>query len=288
MDLKWGGAGGVTGYPSYWEPDTPIKFTEGVSECKINGEKTIVDVNPSVVPFIDETSERFMLPLRTLSEALGYEVSWISETEVIRLTKGGLRLDATLASPKIRASFWENGQENWSQTFEMDANVQLSNDRTFVPVRFVSELFGYRVSLPRGFPSLASTETYRTSVFLDEKQAREYVDCLPIAEKNENGGWLLGLQYYNAEPLPKTVTFSENARLWISAFQVGADAPAISVSEELSRLDYAVYPATPTLIRHDVSDAPILDGLCFADICVRENPDERYRVYFENGRDGAE
>lgn len=88
------------------------------------------DVNP----YIDENG-RTMVPIRTLAENLGYAVIWNGDSGT-----------TTIYDKKSKA--WieiKNDSEKYTTprgTFSMDTKVKIEKDRTFVPIRFVTEGLG--------------------------------------------------------------------------------------------------------------------------------------------------
>ncbi len=95
----------------------------------VNGVLKWVDKdNKNVVPYIE--NDRTMVPLRFISETMGAKVTWIPETRTIDIV-----LDETEISMQIdNTSYTINGE-----TKTMDVAPVIREDRTFVPLRFVSE-----------------------------------------------------------------------------------------------------------------------------------------------------
>ncbi|MCL2286278.1 MAG: copper amine oxidase N-terminal domain-containing protein [Firmicutes bacterium] len=102
-------------------PQNRLVFTVGNIEYLLNGD-TRISVG---APFIDVATDRMMMPLRTLSEALGVEVDWDSATRsaIIFLPTGTLVIPVDEMLPDGMGS------------------VLLVNDRAFIPLRFVMYAF---------------------------------------------------------------------------------------------------------------------------------------------------
>ncbi len=97
---------------------------------KINGMVQIYDQPPVI------RHDRTLVPLRGIFEALGASVIWDSNSQTITAIK-----DDTLIKMKIGNS---TALKNGSEIF-LDVPAELINDRTMVPVRFISEALGAKV-----------------------------------------------------------------------------------------------------------------------------------------------
>lgn len=96
--------------------------------------KWIDDDNKEVVPFIE--SDRTFVPVRFISEAFGAEVNWNPENQEILIS-----LDETEIKMYIKKDTYAvNGEEK-----QMDVAPFIKEDRTFVPIRFISEALGKSV-----------------------------------------------------------------------------------------------------------------------------------------------
>lgn len=84
--------------------------------------------NKNVIPYIE--NDRTMVPLRFISEAFGADVSWIPETRTIEIVLG----DTSITMQVDNTEYQLNGEAQL-----MDAAPVIREDRTFVPIRFVSE-----------------------------------------------------------------------------------------------------------------------------------------------------
>lgn len=93
------------------------------------GKKTLIDANNrQVVPYI--TNDRTMVPARFVAETLGAEVLWEEGWGYCIIKKDDKEIKLNFNS----AEFEVNGEK---VTF--DAPVEITQDRTMVPLRFVSE-----------------------------------------------------------------------------------------------------------------------------------------------------
>lgn len=95
------------------------------------GEKTENDVAPKIV------NNRTMLPARFVSEQLGAKVEWNEEARTVTITKDETTIVLTIDSKKATV----NGEE-----VELDSEAFIENDRTYTPIRFISEHLGAKVN----------------------------------------------------------------------------------------------------------------------------------------------
>ena len=84
--------------------------------------------NKNVVPYIE--NDRTMVPLRFISETFGADVEWIPETRTIEIA---------LEDTKITMQLDNRDYQINGETKAMDTVPVIREDRTFVPIRFVSE-----------------------------------------------------------------------------------------------------------------------------------------------------
>lgn len=107
--------------------NTPLAFA--------NGKYIDIDeANDKVVPYI--VNDRTLVPLRFVSENLGAEVLWEDGWEYCFVNKGDKKIKITFGSADIEV----NGK-----VITYEAPVEVVEDRTMVPIRFISEELGYHV-----------------------------------------------------------------------------------------------------------------------------------------------
>lgn len=88
------------------------------------------------------TDDRTFLPFRAVLEAMGAEVSYDEAASTVSAKRDGVELAMTLGQTGLTIT--EDGE---TRTQEMDAApyINPSNNRTYVPVRYAAEAFGYNV-----------------------------------------------------------------------------------------------------------------------------------------------
>ena len=100
-------------------------------EVFLHGCYLTFDVDPQLI------NGRVMVPMRVVFQSIGANVDWNAKTKTITATRGSTVVKATIGSRTLNI----NGS-----TKTMDVAPVIINGRTLVPVRFVSESFGYNVN----------------------------------------------------------------------------------------------------------------------------------------------
>ncbi|MFC4769455.1 stalk domain-containing protein [Effusibacillus consociatus] len=96
----------------------------------VGGKQPNFDVQPLI------ENGRTMIPVRAVTEALGAQVDWKNETQTVVIKKENVIIELPLGSNSIKL----NGQ-----TIAIDVPAQVKDNRTLVPVRFISEFLGHQV-----------------------------------------------------------------------------------------------------------------------------------------------
>jgi hypothetical protein len=111
---------------------TTTSFAQLPLRVVVNGNR----VNfPDAEPFIDDNG-RTQVPVRFVSEALGAEVGWEGSTKTVTISQGDKEIKIVIG----KKDYTINGEKSL-----MDTEALLKEDRTFIPIRFVSEGLGARV-----------------------------------------------------------------------------------------------------------------------------------------------
>ncbi len=93
----------------------------------LDGERVAFDVPPQII------SNRTMVPIRAIFEALGAKVEWDAETRTAKATIDGYVVKCTLDSRYMSVR---------GKNVKMDVSPVIVDGRTLVPARFVAEAFG--------------------------------------------------------------------------------------------------------------------------------------------------
>lgn len=90
---------------------------------------------PDAQPFMD-SSNRTLVPIRFVSEELGAKVDWNEKTKTVSINQKDKVVEMQIGSKTIKVD---------GETKQMDTTPISKQNRTFVPLRFVSEGLGVNV-----------------------------------------------------------------------------------------------------------------------------------------------
>ena len=107
-----------------------IALTIGETMAKINGVNTPNDAPPKIV------NNRTMLPIRIIAENLGATVIWHEDTQTVDIIREDVSILITIGSAVAKV----NGE-----SVNLDVTAFVERDRTYLPVRFISENLGAKV-----------------------------------------------------------------------------------------------------------------------------------------------
>ncbi len=86
-------------------------------------------------------NDRIMLPLRAISEALDATVYWFNDAKRIQIVRYDSLLSLQIGNNMMGRYSISGGQANLLDNIEMDVPATIQNDRTYVPLRTISEAF---------------------------------------------------------------------------------------------------------------------------------------------------
>lgn len=99
---------------------------------------------PDQLPFINPETNRTMVPLRFVSDALGAkDVQWMQEQQQAAIYKDSVWIYMPINSKVVTVNKPNPNypKESIDEQVTLDAPAILVNDRTMVPLRFISEVF---------------------------------------------------------------------------------------------------------------------------------------------------
>jgi hypothetical protein len=95
------------------------------------------------------STERTFVPIRIISENLGFGVNWDNEAKKVTINKDDTNIEITINEAKALV----NGKEIYIDTKDgkpvLESKAFLYKDRTYLPLRFISEAFGAKVDYER-------------------------------------------------------------------------------------------------------------------------------------------
>lgn len=124
------------------------------STVMLNEEELSFDVPPVM------ENGRTLVPLRAIFEALGAKVDWDASNQTITATKGSTQVKLQVGGKTA----YKNGA-----TVNLDVPAKMVNNRTMVPLRFVSESLGAKVGWNESKQTVEiTTDSNETSTAPDE------------------------------------------------------------------------------------------------------------------------
>lgn len=107
-----------------------IKVPDGITVV-LDGKTVVFDAaQPKLV------NGRTLVPMRKMFESLGAEVVWDEDTNTAKAVKGTMSVEISIGSYTMYSS---------GKAVDLDVPAQLIYDKTYVPVRFISEALGTEV-----------------------------------------------------------------------------------------------------------------------------------------------
>lgn len=107
--------------------------TQTAPRVSVNGSAVVF---PDARPFADENG-RLFVPVKFVAEALGATVEWDAATQTVTVTRG--RISASITAGETDMKILGVGKK-------LDAPPIILEGRTFVPLSFISTVFGSEVS----------------------------------------------------------------------------------------------------------------------------------------------
>ncbi len=117
-------------YAAWTEKDNSLNqiiLKIGEKAASVFGKTKANDVAPKIV------NDRTMLPARFVAENLGAKVSWSEAERKVAIKKNDVEIILTIDSDIALV----NGEEH-----KLDSPAFIENDRTYTPIRFISENLG--------------------------------------------------------------------------------------------------------------------------------------------------
>lgn len=107
-----------------------LKMTVSKNEWEMDGKISNMEVSPFI------KNNRTLVPIRFIVEALNGNVDWNPDSMTATISLGGKIIEIPINSNKVKVDGIEK---------TIDSSAIISNSRTFVPIRFISETIGLEV-----------------------------------------------------------------------------------------------------------------------------------------------
>lgn len=164
-------------------------------------------VESDAAPFIEES--RTLVPLRVISENLGLNVDWNSETKEVTISNGEENFVFVIG---------EKYYEKSNEQIPMDAAPKIVSDRTFVPIRVIAELFNKEVNWDNANRTVVIGSGYNFAPPVKDPAQKNFepkkeAENLPTATKpntlvsNNNGNG----SNFNTYDIPTTAQYVGNS-----------------------------------------------------------------------------
>ncbi|RVU55560.1 copper amine oxidase N-terminal domain-containing protein [Anaerosphaera multitolerans] len=142
--------------------DTEVTPGETVVLIRYNGEFMEFEDQQPVVK-----ENRTLVPFRGLLEKMGAEVEWDAVNRTVRANKDGVGMVFEVGNKT--ALVGEN-------RVDMDVPAQIINNRTMIPIRFVSENLGFKVEFDNSVPGVYLIDIYNITEAELEAKINEEVE----------------------------------------------------------------------------------------------------------------
>lgn len=139
-----------------------LNFISAAAEREIK-----VTIDGKEVMFPDQKpiaeNQRTLVPVRFVSEALGANVDWVQSEQKVKIEKDGQLIELILGQKKVKVG---------DKTIELDVAAKGYNQRTMVPLRFISEALGCNVDWVQ--------ETYRIVITTGSNKIENDLARVPL------------------------------------------------------------------------------------------------------------
>ncbi|HEX9060293.1 MAG TPA: stalk domain-containing protein [Clostridia bacterium] len=155
----------------------------------VNGQSKEIDPGKGTVPQIQNS--RTLVPIRSIIEEMGGKIDWDSSTRKVSLTLKDKMVDLWIDKDTAKV----NGEDK-----KLDTAATIINERTMLPLRFVSENLGLYVNWDGSTKSvgISNFNDFVLSVAGENVNSKEYKYFL-YGEKNyyaENAGVQIGKDFW--------------------------------------------------------------------------------------------
>ncbi|TCK93343.1 copper amine oxidase-like protein [Natranaerovirga hydrolytica] len=160
---------------------------------------------------------RTLVPVRAITEGMGAEVVWDQETQIITVTKENVEIILELGNNIAIV----NGEE-----VEIDTEVEIMSNRTYVPLRFISETLDVYINYDEETGSIELEED--TDIVIE--QLIEEIDDLKEVLQDLS-------EQYNAEKENLEEAFTEEKEILSQELELLSGEDKDNVLDEMAKLE---------------------------------------------------
>ncbi|HOK48660.1 MAG TPA: copper amine oxidase N-terminal domain-containing protein [Sedimentibacter sp.] len=146
---------------------TPDAYAEDTIKIVIDGKRIKSDVDPYI------KNDRTLVPIRVISEELDSLVEWDGEKREVHIYKEDMHLVLRIDSYLV-----EYTNDNETTYALLDVAPEISEDRTFVPLRLVSNALGVGIEW----------DNDKRTVFVDSSESSEFTKFFDVKISSVKAG----------------------------------------------------------------------------------------------------
>jgi hypothetical protein len=105
----------------------------------VNGTATTADAKS----YINASTSRTLVPVRFITQAVGADIAWDGNTKTVTITHDGVEIKIVLGQTTIV-------KDGVVLEYQLDQPVTIKDNYSFVPVRAITEILGYKVFYQAG------------------------------------------------------------------------------------------------------------------------------------------
>lgn len=152
-------------------------ISQSISAVEANHDAINIIYNGQLMTYTDAIPEnindRVMLPFRAVLEGMGATVNYEDASRLVTASRGAITLTFTLEDDTIYIN--NNGVNS---ELKLDVPMIIKNDRTLVPIRFISNALGMQVGWEGDYNTvlIVDEETYQNDITANAPNVKKVLD----------------------------------------------------------------------------------------------------------------
>ncbi|MBQ7574273.1 MAG: copper amine oxidase N-terminal domain-containing protein [Clostridia bacterium] len=110
-------------------------YADDKIKVSVNGTEIDFSAYDNVLPYIE--NDRTLVPIRAIAESMDFSVDWEDLSRTVTVKNNNTEIVLVIDSDKATVN---------NETYTLDVPARITNDRTFIPLRFISENMGATVN----------------------------------------------------------------------------------------------------------------------------------------------